>query len=126
MVIDPIANLWAQATNRTQYAYEMCDPVEEDTFMVDGIKMSNFVHPSWFEPFKHPRGTKFESSWKTQEAVQHDQGRLRDHQAERQGEGGFRVSRKGKTLCNRKPPRSPQRIPQTPRTSYQAGTKRSK
>jgi hypothetical protein len=60
MVIDPIANLWAQATNRTQYAYEMCDPVEEDTFMVDGIEMSNFLHPSWFEPFKHPPRTKFD------------------------------------------------------------------
>jgi hypothetical protein len=36
MVIDPIANLWAEATARTQYGYEMCDPVEEDTFMVDG------------------------------------------------------------------------------------------
>jgi hypothetical protein len=60
MVIDPIANLWAQATNRTEYAYEMCDPVEEDTFKVDGIEMSNFVHPSWFEPFMHPPGTKFD------------------------------------------------------------------
>ena len=60
MVIDPIANLWAEATNRAQYAYEMCDPVEEDTFKVDGIEMSNFVHPSWFEPFKHPPGTKFD------------------------------------------------------------------
>jgi hypothetical protein len=60
MVIDPIANLWAEATNRTQYGYEMCDPVEEDTFMVDGVEMSNFVHPSWFEPFKHPKGTKFD------------------------------------------------------------------
>jgi hypothetical protein len=38
----------------------MCDPVEEDTFMVDGIEMSNFVHPSWFEPFKHPRRTRFD------------------------------------------------------------------
>jgi hypothetical protein len=60
MVIDPIANLWAQATNRTEYAYEMCDPVEEDIFKVDGIEMSNFVHPSWFEPFIHPPGTKFD------------------------------------------------------------------
>jgi hypothetical protein len=60
MVIDPIANLWAQATSRTQYAYEMCDPVEEDTFMVNGLEMSNFVHPSWFEPFKHPPGTKYD------------------------------------------------------------------
>lgn len=60
MVIDPIANLWAEATGRTQYAYEMCDPVEEDTFMVDRLEMSNFVHPSWFEPFKHPPGTRFD------------------------------------------------------------------
>jgi hypothetical protein len=60
MVIDPIANLWAEATSRTQYAYEMCDPVEEDTFMVDGIEMSNFLYPSWFEPFKHRPGTKFD------------------------------------------------------------------
>jgi hypothetical protein len=60
MVIDPIANLWAQAADGTEYAYEMCDPVEEDTFLVDGIAMSNFLHPAWFEPFKHPTGTKFD------------------------------------------------------------------
>ena len=55
MVIDPIANLWAEATDGAEYAYEMCDPVEEDTFLVDGIQMSNFVHPSWFEPFRQRR-----------------------------------------------------------------------
>jgi hypothetical protein len=60
MAIDPVTNLWAEAANGTQYAYEMCDPVEEDTFRVDGIEMSNFVHPSWFEPYKHPPGTKFD------------------------------------------------------------------
>src|SRR6185295_15883357 len=60
MVIDPIANLWAEAADGTEYAYEMSDPVEEDTFQVDGLEMSNFVHPSWFEPFKHPPNTKFD------------------------------------------------------------------
>jgi len=60
MVIDPIANLWAEAEDGTEYAYEMSDPVEEDTFLVDGVQISNFVHPSWFEPFKHPSGTKFD------------------------------------------------------------------
>jgi hypothetical protein len=60
MAIDPIANLWAEASDGTEYAYEMSDPVEEDTFPVDGIQMSNFVHPSWFEPFKHPPGTKYD------------------------------------------------------------------
>ena len=43
-----------------EFAYEMCDPVEEDTFLVDGLRMSNFVYPAWFEPFRHPRGTKFD------------------------------------------------------------------
>jgi hypothetical protein len=60
MVIDPIANLWAEAADGTEYAYEMCDAVEENTFPVDGIQMSNFLHPAWFEPFKHSPGTKFD------------------------------------------------------------------
>jgi hypothetical protein len=60
MVIDPVANLWAQAADGTEYAYEMSDPVEEDTFLVDNVLMSNFLHPSWFEPFKHPAGTKYD------------------------------------------------------------------
>lgn len=60
MAIDPIANLWAEAKDGTEYAYEMSDAVEEDTFPVDGIPMSNFVHPAWFEPFQHPPGTKYD------------------------------------------------------------------
>jgi hypothetical protein len=60
MVIDPIANMWAEATGGREFAYEMCDAVEEDVFRVDGLEMSNFVYPTWFEPFKHPRGTKFD------------------------------------------------------------------
>jgi hypothetical protein len=60
MAIDPLANLWAEAADGTEYAYEMSDPVEEDTFKVDDMEMSNFVHPSWFEPFKHPPGTKYD------------------------------------------------------------------
>jgi hypothetical protein len=60
MVIDPIANLWAEGPDGREYAYEMSDPVEENTFVVDGVTMSNFVHPAWFEPFKHPPGTKFD------------------------------------------------------------------
>jgi hypothetical protein len=60
MVIDPIANLWAEAADGVEYAYEMCDAVEEDTFLVDGVEMSNFLYPTWFEPFRHPPGTKYD------------------------------------------------------------------
>jgi hypothetical protein len=67
MVIDPIANLWAQKNGRSSYGYETCDPVEEDTFMVDGLQMSNFVYPAWFEPFHHPKGTKFDHLGKLKE-----------------------------------------------------------
>ncbi|WP_187435628.1 hypothetical protein [Bradyrhizobium hipponense] len=60
MVLDPMANLWADKNRNTQYAYEVCDAVEEDSFPVNGLPMSNFVYPAWFEPFQHPRGTKFD------------------------------------------------------------------
>jgi hypothetical protein len=60
MVLDPMANLWADQTRHTQYAYEVCDAVEEEYFLVNGFRMSNFVYPSWFEPFKHPSGTRFD------------------------------------------------------------------
>jgi hypothetical protein len=60
MVIDPLANLWAEGPDGRLWAYEMCDAVEEDTFPVNGIPMSNFVHPAYFEPFKHPAGIRFD------------------------------------------------------------------
>jgi hypothetical protein len=60
MVIDPLANLWADGPRKTLYGYEVSDPVEEDVFPVDGLWMCNFVHPAWFEPFDHPPGTKFD------------------------------------------------------------------
>jgi hypothetical protein len=60
MVLDPMANLWADNNGHTQYAYEVCDAVEEEYFLVSGFPMSNFVYPSWFEPFEHPRGTRFD------------------------------------------------------------------
>jgi hypothetical protein len=60
MVIDPLANLWSQAPDGRLWAYEMCDAVEEDVFDVNGVPMSNFVHPAYFEPFNHPTGTKFD------------------------------------------------------------------
>ena len=62
MVVDPLANLWAEKDG-VQYAYELCDAVEEDAgaaLIQDGLPMSNFVYPAWFEPIKHPRGTRFD------------------------------------------------------------------
>lgn len=60
MLIDPGAQLWAQKPDGSFVAYEMSDPVEEQTFDIDGIQMSNFVLPSYFESWKHAKGTKFD------------------------------------------------------------------
>jgi len=36
----------------TLIAIEVCDPVEDDSeaYLIDGVKVSNFVMPDWFEP----------------------------------------------------------------------------
>jgi hypothetical protein len=35
------------------YAYETADPVEEQTYQIDGVAVSNFVTPHWFDPAAH-------------------------------------------------------------------------
>jgi hypothetical protein len=30
--------------------YEVCDPVEQDAYLIDDVPVSNFVLPSWFQP----------------------------------------------------------------------------
>jgi hypothetical protein len=60
MMVDPAINLWADGPDASLYAYEMCDAVEEDEFAIDGITMSDFVYPSYFEPFRKPKSTRFD------------------------------------------------------------------
>lgn len=54
MLADPNINLTAfDEANARLYAYEVCDAVEDDQFAytIDGVLVSDFVYPSWFEPF---------------------------------------------------------------------------
>ena len=57
MLIDPGAQLWAQSANGTFYAYEMCDAVEDTEYEINGVAVSNFVHPSFFQSWHAPRST---------------------------------------------------------------------
>lgn len=65
MLADPSINLIAHgvdaAGNMKFYAYEVCDAVEADRFAyeIDGVKVSDFVTPAWFESFRAPGSTKF-------------------------------------------------------------------
>jgi hypothetical protein len=54
MLADANANTWCQANDGSFWALEVSDPVEEDTFEIDKVKMSNFVTPAFFEGFWAP------------------------------------------------------------------------
>ncbi|MGY3690552.1 hypothetical protein ACVIGA_000632 [Bradyrhizobium sp. USDA 3240] len=60
MLIDPGAQLWAQGVDGKLYAYEMCDAVESEEYEIDGIAVSDFVHPSFFESWHRPRSVQFD------------------------------------------------------------------
>jgi hypothetical protein len=61
MLVDPAINLLSTGPDpKTTYAYETADPVEALSFKVDGIPMTDFVYPSYFEVFRRPRSTRFD------------------------------------------------------------------
>jgi len=48
----------------TLYALEVCDPCEADQhgYTIDGVLVSDFVFPSWFESFWAPGSTQFDAT----------------------------------------------------------------
>lgn len=66
MMVDPGIQMAAELTDPQDnsktvfYAYEVADPVEQDDFVLNGIAMSNFAYPSWFESFHKPSSVKFD------------------------------------------------------------------
>ena len=50
MAVDPTINLAAQDSSGTFWAYEVCDPVEDDQYAYDinGVLVTDFVTPAWF------------------------------------------------------------------------------
>src|SRR6476620_2132514 len=60
------------------------------------------------------------SSWTAQEALQHDQRRLRDYQEEGQGQRTFRLQGEGEALREGGSTRPSQRVSQAARPGHQA------
>lgn len=63
-LIDPSASLSTLVVTSStayMYAYEACDAVEDDSFgyTINGILVSSFVYPAWFQP-EVPTGTKLD------------------------------------------------------------------
>lgn len=67
MLGDPDINLCAEVDNNGSgrlYAYEMCDPVEADKlgYDIDGVTVSDFVLPAYFESFRTSGPFAFKTS----------------------------------------------------------------
>jgi hypothetical protein len=61
MLVDPAINLMSTGpAPETMYAYESADAVEALSFDVNGIPMSDFVYPSFFEVFRKRGSTRFD------------------------------------------------------------------
>ena len=59
--MDPAINLVTMsAGSKLVYQYETADPVEDIHFKVNGIPMTNFVYPTYFEAFHKPGSVKFD------------------------------------------------------------------
>jgi len=61
MLGDPDINLIVQKGPRA-YAYEVCDAVEDDSlgYDINGVRVSDFVYPQYFETFWKRHATKFD------------------------------------------------------------------
>ncbi len=61
MLVDPAINMMTTGPDlRTMYAYETADPVESLSYKVEGVPMTDFVYPSYFEVFRKPNSTRFD------------------------------------------------------------------
>jgi len=45
---DAGCNLWADGSDGSEYAHELCDAVEAQSYTLDDVALSNFVLPSFF------------------------------------------------------------------------------
>ena len=78
--------------------------------------MSNFVYPSWFEPFEHPRGTKFDHMGSLKAPFSMTEGGYVIKKVERQeGDQAVRLTRETAALQRRGPARPSQRISRSAR-----------
>jgi hypothetical protein len=71
MLVDPAINMMTTGPDaKLMYAYESADPVEALTFNVNGIAMSDFVYPSYFEVFRKPGSSQFDHMNKVKKPFQ--------------------------------------------------------
>ena len=113
MLVDPAINLWSDAPKGSMYAYEMCDAVEEIEFNIDGIAMSDFVYPAYFEVFRKPESAQFDYCKKVARPFQNTRGRVFAGAQGSRGQTDLRFQSEGKALRQRGSAQASQRVPQS-------------
>lgn len=48
-LLDPYATFWADGPDGVSYPLEICDPVQDRAYEIDGVSVSDFVSPSYFD-----------------------------------------------------------------------------
>jgi hypothetical protein len=64
LAVDPFMGLYAEGPHANRrgtkrnvyYWFEVCDPVQADLYELDGVKLSNFVLPEYFDPSRKAVG----------------------------------------------------------------------
>src|SRR6059036_2131306 len=71
MLIDPAINIMTTGPDpKVMYAYESADPVEQLSFKVNGIPMTDFVYPAYFEVFHKAGSVRFDQMKKVSKPFQ--------------------------------------------------------
>ncbi len=71
MLVDPAINMMTTGPDpKLVYAYESADPVEALSFNINGIAMSDFVYPAYFEAFHKAGSVQFDRLKKVKKPFQ--------------------------------------------------------
>ncbi len=106
MLADPNINLVAFAPDGTLYAYEVCDACEADSFSykIDGVDVSDFVFPGWFEPLHIAKGEAFDQQGKIKKPLSLLPGGYIGVYRIEKGSGWTQLTSKGKLDYAFRPP----------------------
>lgn len=72
-IADPHVNLWTTGPSGTLISQEVCDPVENGSYEINGVSVSNFVTPNWFDAQAAP-GAPMDYLGRVLQPFQMDQG----------------------------------------------------